>query len=259
LYPIECQRLSIGGTSIESGAINLVAWSGFMGLPARRGQITRLPTVDRGFQFDRPPWDTRLVTLGVYATDRDADLLITDPNGRVGQLEANIDTLLGLFAGTESQGLVTLDRLMADGSTRFIQFRVTSAAAMAPGPFFGATRAAYQIAVQGECPHPFWQTDDENSDGISGFTYPATYTAPLVNPVFTFTGAGDAVNPGNGDSIEVDGACVVDLRNRRITSGGSPADNLVTANRAHLMRIMPGDTLTHTGASATIAWRGQWL
>lgn len=261
VYPASCQRLSIDGVSIESGALNLVAWTGFMGMPGRRGPPVRLPTVDRAFQFDYPPWDTRMVSLAVYAADRDEDLQITDPNGRVGHLETNIDTLLGLFLGARSTGLVKLDREMADGSERFIQFRVTTASPMGPGPFFGSTVAAYQIVVVGEAPHPFWQSQTATTEGVNSFTYPSfpDVTAPLINPVFDFSGSSTVENPANGDTITTTGACTVSLATRAITSGGSPADNLVSANRAHWMRVMPGDTLTNTGSACDITWRSQWI
>jgi hypothetical protein len=270
--PVTCHRIRLGSTSIESPAIRLRTWDGIMGLPARRGAMSRLPRIDGGIHpADPMPFDTRPLTLTVDAWDRDPDGLLTHEDGREGELFGNVDTLLGLFIGAESgayEGLVRLERDMPDGSTRFLRFRPVAAAPMTRGLVFGGSTASYGIVVSGECPNPFWQDETQSTTTIgTGGTELAgnTGNAPIVEMDIEFTGACRVTDDTRGDWVEASGACTVQLRyslnDRRIVVGGSPADNLITRNRDWFLRVYPGSTLTRSDGAGpvAIAHRTHWV
>jgi hypothetical protein len=270
---VNCDRIRIGGTvsgsSITGGTtiggqdIAITSYSGLQGFPGRRGQVAETLARDGGGRPNDWDYRPRLLTLNVAAYDLGADgsfdMGITE---RCEQLEANIDTLMGLVNG-DTDGDVVIERDMADGSTRWISGIVLEAFDLNEGPIFGAGAAAYQATVFVRCPHPWWQSETLNTQTISGAgTVTVAGNVRLSNPVLTFAGDSVLSMPG-GVSLSVvgsSGAVVVDVGNRTVTEAGAPADSLLRPSHRYWARLDVGsNAVNRTGANIDIDWRDQWI
>lgn len=271
-YPVACQRIRVGGTVsgstitggtvIESGALNLLTWEGLLGVPNRSatnlvnpnrdGAIPRIGGVDRPGKL----WRERFMTLQLVARNRDADGNITTSKDE--HLDANLDDIASLFLASDD--LVVLERDMADGTTRFIEVEFSGAATpITRGQVFGSSHAAYSMQLPMTAPYPFWQSSVEQTIAAPG-ALTNTGTAPIGNPIITFSAAGSLTHDEHSATITASAACVVDLSRSqaRITDGGGRADNLIRRTKPWWVRFPVGSS-TLSGSNFSVAYRQQFL
>lgn len=273
-YPAACQRLRVGGTVsgstitggtlIETYGINFSTWEGMLSIPGRSSTNPVNPNRDgvipRVGGADRPGklWRERFMTFQMTAFNRDAAGLITLIDGKDAELEANMDSIAELLLASDD--LVVLERDMADGTTRFIEVEFGGASTpITRGPIFGASHASYGMAIPMVAPYPFWQSETEFAQAVPG-TLSNTGTAPINNPIITFSAAGSLTHDEHSATLTALDACVVDLRRSQavITQGGSRADNLIRRNKPWWVRFPLGDS-TLSGSNVSLTYRLQYL
>lgn len=273
MYPTECQRIRVGGTVsgstitggtvIESGALNLLTWEGLLGVPNRSATNLVNPNRDGAIPRIGGPtrpgklWRERFMTLQLAAFNRDADGNITTTKAE--HLDDNLDDIASLLLASDD--LVVLEKDMADGTTRFIEVEFSGAATpVTQGPVFGSSFASYALQLPMTAPYPFWQSSVEQNIAAPG-TLTNTGTAPIGNPIITFSAAGSLTHDEHDATITVTGACVIDLTRStaRITDGGTTRlDNLVRRTKPWWVRF-PIGTSTLSGSNFSVDYRQQYL
>lgn len=281
----ECSRLRVGGTvsgdtitggiSIESEAINLLAWDQMLGIPGRDQGNTRNPNRDgmipRVGTSARPGklWREKPITLQILAWDRDADGLITSADGRCDHLVGNLDDVAELLLAPEE--LVVLEMDMPDGTIRWIELEFAGIPTpILRGPVFGSSHAAWSLLIPMVAPYPFWQSSIETDLVVTqaggAEVLSNTGTAPIANAQLLFAADSVLEHTEYGAEVEASGIVTppltVDLRHSRvqITENGSVVKGKVRRNRAAWMRFPRGDsTLTASAGDVTVRYRLQYL
>lgn len=271
-YLTSCARLRLGGTIsgstitggtvIESGGIALVSWDGLLGTPGRDGADQKLIGSDGDYRQPGKPYQSRLITLGLIAYDRDATgSLVTT---RREHLETNLDTLLGLLDG--NQETVILERDMADGTTRWIELEALDAASFVRGQIFGTQHSGYQLTQFMKAAYPFWQSETEYSQAVAGAqAITNAGNARISNMKLSYAGDSVLTHVDTGDTLTIAGATVppvvIDVKARTIVENSVNADNLLGApDKDYWMRWGAGTiNLSASAATVTVTWRDHWL
>ncbi len=271
-YLTSCARLRLGGTVsgstitggtvIESGGIALVSWDGLLGSLGRDGTDQKLIGTDGDYRQSGKPYQSRLITLGLIAYDRDATgSLITT---RREHLETNLDTLLGLLDGNEET--VILERDMADGTTRWIELEALQGASMVRGQIFGTSHSGYQLTQFVKAAYPFWQSETEKTQAVAGAQAIVNAgNARISNMKLSYAGDSILTHVDTGDTLTITGSTVppvvIDVKARTIVENSVNADNLLGApDQDYWMRWGAGTiNLNVSAATVTVTWRDHWL
>lgn len=253
-----CSRLRLDGKTLD-GIFDLhpTSWDGLFGAVGKRGR--NQPIIGQPGEFRVPK----------LAESRSGSLvLLIRPQNEFGQvvtsrcqhLEANQDVLLGLIGSEELQ---TLEWDMCDGTSRFLDVDFTAAAPIRHRP-----SGAREISLTFAAPYPGWQNPTPTV--VSVATGPATNvnpggTAPVDNPVLTFTAAATLTNTLTGEAVTVDpaggGDVTVNCWTGAVTQAGVSARNRVTAmSHARILHLEPAvnNPLTATGAAVGVSYRSTW-
>lgn len=248
-----------GGTVIESQAIGLVNWNGMYGHPGFKGGDWAQYGQDGETVRTQKRYAPRFPVLTIAAWNRDADGAVTHPDGSCGELDDNIDTLMGLIDGGGGQFI--LERDQADGSTRWIRCELNGPVSGVQGPLFGQVHAAYTFVVPLRCAYPFWQSETESSTTLSGAdSLVQNGNARISNATLVY--AGDGTLTVDGYTLEVDGsasAVTVNVGAFTVTQSGAAADNLLIPSRPWWVTFGPGTTVTSSDVSITATFRDHWL
>jgi hypothetical protein len=247
-----------GGTLIDTGGIAISAWSGLLDFPGYRGTNPTLLSSDGNFHRSNKPVRARTLTLNLQARSRSATGLVTTSHNE--HLEANLDDILELIAGDGEQ--VILERDMQDGSTRWIRIQPLAAIAYTQGPIFNQTLAMYDLPVVCEAAYPFWQSETLHAEVVTpgADTIVNAGNARIGNASLAFAGAGVITNDDNGDELEANAACTVDIGTRNISNAGSPTPGrLEPPNREWWMSFAAGTVnVTVQTSNVTVTYRDHW-
>lgn len=246
-----------GGTSIQNDSLFVITLSGLLGHPGRRGGNVGVPFLDGQLRRSGKRSLPRQIILTVEVMDRDQFGLI--PTTRGEQWEENMDLLMALVDGEGET--VILERDMSDGTTRYLECE-----ALQPWPFTDGLRTrdhvSYIAAIPLECPHPYWQSEQEFSKALTGAFIPPG-TATLFNHAWSVSGAGTIHHEQTGADVTVSAGTfpvLIDFGKRTVKVNTADASNRVTFNKAEWLRFKSGVTQTFTGSlGGTQTYRSQFL
>ncbi|MCP4897372.1 MAG: hypothetical protein GY906_10410 [bacterium] len=269
-FDTACSRLRLGGsisgsvlsggTVIDAGGIAISTRSGMYGFSGYKGQNPQLLGSDGQFYRERKPVRAKTLTLNFRAYGRDATGTVTTSVGE--HLEANMDDIMELIAGAGEQ--VILERDMENGDIRWIQIQPLVESQFIEGAFFNQAMGSYDFPVICSAAYPYWQSEELKSKlldpGGSPDTVVQVGNARISNATYTFPGASILTNTDNGDILEVNAACLVDVGQRQISNGGSPTPGrLEPPNRLHWMWLGAGTTnVTIVTNQCTVSYRDHW-
>lgn len=237
-----------GGTSINNTALSVQDWSGLLGNPGLA--YTPFEVAGRPGAFlvgDGLP-RARLLNLNMQITRwGPVDYGLVEPTEEE-QLVANTDAFLALL---QSPQYLEVD--MPDLTSRFLQ--VTSI-----DPSFieqPRRNRAISVPLQGSA---YWREGgSQSTDTLNGADSLAVGgNANVYDAVLVFAGDGTLTHSGLGWSLEIagsTGAVTVDLGNRTVTQGGTPAEELLIRNNANWGWFVPGANATSSDVSVGVTWR----
>ena len=247
-----------GGTSINGTAYSITDWSqvfGTVGMSGRAVEVFGRPgSVLAG---DMLP-NSRFPTLNLAILDRNQTGGLTEPTSEE-QKQANTDAFLAIAA---SRNPVPLEVDMPDGTKRFLLVQNLDAAPIRQ------PRRLRTISVPLYAQWGLWREGgQQSSDVISGAdTLVVAGAEEIYDPVLTFAAAGTFTHTGLGWAIQATAGTfplIVDLGNRTVTQGGSPAPNrirrTVIAGQGRIWGWFEvGNNAVNSSSSVTVTWRDQY-
>jgi len=266
---------TVDGTSLRNLAYNIESADGWDAYPGKRSSNPNIAFVQGEFSDPMKWYMSRDISLKLVVFDQSTGGGTGHPGGPRGQLQENVDTLLGLFYARDS--LLDLRRMQANSAGSLIerQARVEVVDAFA----VESTRRGdpmRTMVVQLRMPYPLWwelplatQTEANITTTSNGFNIVAGGNAPASDMVVTFDATAAITDP----RIEVDSTAefvqyagtvaagsllILDMHNRTAVlddqvGGVLKADGGITFGHAWWMQIEPNATtaMTSTVQSAS--------
>lgn len=231
----------IDGTDLRTLGYEFSVADGWDSFPA-----SRFSAIDHPFRTGneigaKTLYGPRNLTFSMWVFPQDITGEVT--TSPLEHLQDNLDTLFGVF---HSDSPLLITRTMPDATTRTINGRVLQAFQVR-----GGNSLVRKFVARINLPYPFWKAGTvKNVTGTGAQSVVNLGNAPIHNALITFTTAGRLTIDSSGDYIDASAAgVIVDLAAWTIEKpAGTPADNLLSHNRAWLVMFGAGTTaVTATG------------
>lgn len=242
-----------GGLSINDTAISVFDWSGIFGHAGLTGSALEVNGRPGGFFAGDLLGRPRFPILNLEIHDIGPGGLLVEPDA-CQQLQANTDDFLELLADPAGN---YLEVDMPDATSRFLHV-----AALDPA-LFSQPEALRRISAPLVGDWPYWREGgNQSTDTISGAdTITNLGRVSIYDAVLVYAGDGTFQNTTAGWEIEVvgsGGAVTVDLGNRTVTEGGTPANNRIRRDSRDWGWFLPGVNSVTSDVSVVVTWRIQF-
>lgn len=230
---------------------NIQVVDGWDSFPHARMGASQYPYRHGEILTDEVFYDAKDISLGMVVLPTDANGLVT--TSPLQHLQDNIDLLFGIFGAA---GMGSLIRTMPDLTQREAVVKVIDTFEVTE-----QSKQARAFVVRARMPIPFWRELPQiTGQSVSGSTVVTNNgNAPVQDFQITFAGAGSLTNSDNGDVLTATAACVLDMREWNIESGGLPVDNRLTPNAPWLFRLRAGaNNLVGTG-TVSLSYYHSWF